>query len=99
MTTPTVFRRKRGSTTPSTIYKFWFSLNVHGWSSHELVPIGSSFPNVVLEIFGWLYESKIKPLSVEMMKADSIGFWFTDLPTATMFKLRWSEYIAHEGDL
>jgi hypothetical protein len=71
----------------------------YGWSSHELIPIRSRFTPVVLGVFGWLHENDIKPMDVEIMTANAIGFWFTDLPTATLFKLRWSHHIGHEGDL
>jgi hypothetical protein len=85
--------------TPRTIYKFWFQLNGHTWSAYELIPCGASFPKAVLEVFAWMAESDIRPLSVEMHNADAIGFWFTDLTTATLFKLQWHEQVAHEGDL
>jgi hypothetical protein len=92
-------RRCRGTTTtPPTIYSFWFQLDCRAWSD-DLTPVRAAFPQIVFDVFGWLIENNIKPMDVETKHADAIGFIFTNPNAAMTFKLRWAEYINHEGEL
>ncbi len=84
-------RRRRAFDPPKPTYKFWFKLNAYAWSPYELIPCRSSFPPVISDIFVWMHRVGMEPMSIEMVNADLIGFWFTDLAAATMFRLKWHQ--------